>query len=530
MLNEKFHLSCIGGGMHRRGFLRGGLALGALVTAGGLILPRPARAEPKRGGSVKMAHAHGSTTDTLDPGTGTNDFLYSLVFACNNCLTEIAADGTVVGELAEGWEASPDATIWTFRLRKGVVFHDGRPVTAKDVVASINHHRGKDSTSAAKPLVEAVTDIKADGDGVVVITLASGNADLPLILSTYQFPIKPEKDGKMDWQSGIGSGAYVLKSFEPGVSASLERFDGYWKKDRGWFDKIEMLTVADNSARSNALMTGQVQIISRPELKFIDRLGAAPGIAVDETQGSSSYGFPAMVNVAPFDNVDVLKALKLAINREELVKKILFGHGSVANDTPIGPGYRYRATVEELPQRSYDPDKAKFHLKQAGHESLKVTMNIADAAFPGAIDAALLYQQSAKAAGIDLDVIRDPEDGYWSNTWNVKPFTGVYWNGYPSEDMIFSVSLGAGGAWNATKFNNKRFEDLLLKARSELKEELRREMYVEMQKIVHDEDGAVTPVFNNFVWARSDKVATGGALSNNMDLDGQRWCERWWLA
>ena len=157
-------------------------------------------------------------------------------------------------------------------------------------------------------------------------------------------------------------------------------------------------------------------------------------------------------------------------------------------------------------------------------------MNIADAAFPGAIDAALLYQQSAKAAGIDLDVIRDPEDGYWSNTWNVKPFTGVYWNGYPSEDMIFSVSLGAGGAWNATKFNNKRFEDLLLKARSELKEELRREMYVEMQKIVHDEDGAVTPVFNNFVWARSDKVATGGALSNNMDLDGQRWCERWWLA
>jgi len=223
-------------------------------------------------------------------------------------------------------------------------------------------------------------------------------------------------------------------------------------------------------------------------------------------------------------------ALKNAVNREEIVKKILLGHGTVGNDTLIGPAYRYSATTAELPQRIYDPEKAKFHLKKAGMDSLKVTINVANAAFPGAIDAALLYQESCKPAGIELDVVREPDDGYWSNVWNVKPFSAVYWNGFPSEDMILSVANARGAAWNATKMENDRFDELLVKARSELDEKLRREMYVEIQQIIHDEDGAITPMFNNYIWARSDKLANSGTIGGNFDVDGHRFSERWWFA
>jgi len=530
MLIDKNLLRSTKAGVNRRGFLGGTLAFGAVTTAGGVIMPRPARAEPKRGGKLSVAHAQGATSDNLDPGAATTEIMYATFMACSNFLTEIAPDGSLVGELAEGWEASPDAKVWTFRLRPGVKFHDGRPVTAKDVVASLNHHRGKSSTSAAKPLLDPFVDIKADGDNVIVMTLSGGNADVPLIFSSYQFPILPEKDGAMDWQSGIGCGAYVLKSFEPGVSVRMERFDGYWKKDRGWFDAIEILTVSDAAARMNALVSGQVQLITGPDLKFVDRLANSPGIVVEETHGNSSYGFPAMVNTAPFNNKDVMLALKNAVNREEIVKKILLGHGTVGNDTLIGPAYRYSATTAELPQRIYDPEKAKFHLKKAGMDSLKVTINVANAAFPGAIDAALLYQESCKPAGIELDVVREPDDGYWSNVWNVKPFSAVYWNGFPSEDMILSVANARGAAWNATKMENDRFDELLVKARSELDEKLRREMYVEIQQIIHDEDGAITPMFNNYIWARSDKLANSGTIGGNFDVDGHRFSERWWFA
>jgi peptide/nickel transport system substrate-binding protein len=531
MENGKSLNGIIGSGLSRRSLLKGSVALGMGMTAGGLILPARARAaEPKRGGKLTVAHAQGSTTDSFDPGVATTGFLYSMLMASHNFLTEIAADGSLVPELAEGWEASPDATVWTFRLRSGVTFHDGRPVTSKDVVASINHHRGEASTSSAKPLLDGVADVAADGDTAVIITLKAGNADLPLVVSSYQFPILPEKDGKMDWESGVGCGGYVIKAFVPGVSAQLERFDGYWKKDRAWFDAIEIITVADTSARMNALITGQAQLISAPDLKFIDRLKQTPGIVVEETHGNSSYGFPVMVNTPPFNDKNVVLALKHSINREEIVQKILLGHGTVGNDTLIGPAYRYRATEEELPQRTYDPEKAKFHLKKAGLGTLKVQLNVADAAFAGAVDAALLYQASAKASGIDIEVVREPDDGYWSSVWNVKPFTAVYWNGYPTEDMILSTANARGAAWNATKMANDRFDELIVKARSELDEKLRREMYVEAQKIVNEDDGAITPMFNNFIWARSDKLANSGQLAANFDIDGHRWGERWWFA
>ncbi|MGI9499725.1 MAG: ABC transporter substrate-binding protein [Geminicoccaceae bacterium] len=415
----------ISGRLSRRDFMAYASALGIGAAASGSIFTSAAKAAPARGGDVRIGHAHGSTTDSLDPGTWENDFTIELGFAVNNYLTEIAPDGSIVGELAESWEGSDDAKAWTFVLRKDVTFHNGKTVTSADVVASFNHHRKEGSESAAGPIVSPITDVKADGDNVVVFTLNAGNADFPFLVSDYHIPIKPASDDGIDWQSGVGCGPYVMESWEPGISALFKRHDGYWKGDRAWFDSIEYTAVIDAAARGNALVTGEVHVISRPDLKTIQLLERRPGIDVEETSGTAHYGFPMRVDVAPFDNNDVREALKWAIDREELVQKILKGRGVVGNDHPIGRSNRYHATEEELPQRTYDPDKAKFHLKQAGMENIKVELQVAEAAFAGAVNAAELYREQAAAAGIDLVVVREPDDGYWSNIWNVQPFTGT---------------------------------------------------------------------------------------------------------
>ena len=126
----------------------------------------------------------------------------------------------------------------------------------------------------------------------------------------------------------------------------------------------------------------------------------------------------------PFKDNNVRLALKFAVDREELVEKILFGYGSVGNDHPIGRGQPFFS--KDLTQRSYDPDKAKFHLKEAGLSSLDVELSVADAAYSGAVDAGALFQASAEKAGINIKLNREPNDGYWSNVWMKKPFCACY--------------------------------------------------------------------------------------------------------
>ena len=360
----------------RRRFLQTGAAGAAALT-----LPiRFARAA-KKGGVMRMGKAHGQTVDSLDPATHENGFTIAMTHGYNNYLTEVAGDGSLVGQLAESWEASADAATWTFQLRKGVTYHNGRDVTAEDVVASINHHRGEDSKSAAKPIVSPITDIKADGKHTVVFALNAGNADFPFIVSDYHLPVMPSEGGKADWESGIGAGAYTIKSFEPGVRIDLERYADYWDADRGNFDAIQMITIVDPAARTNAVITGEVDAIDRVDLKTVHLLKRRKGLTVHSIAGTQHYTFPMRTNVTPFSDNNVRLALKHAINREEMVEKILQGFGVVGNDHPIGPGQRFFA--KDLEQRTYDPDKAKHYLKQAGMDSLAVDLSVADAALRG---------------------------------------------------------------------------------------------------------------------------------------------------
>ena len=374
------------GGLNRRRFLQ---TTAAAAVASTLPLSS-ALAAPKRGGHLRVGKGHGQTTDTLDPGTWSNGFTIAMSFAIHGRLTEVAPDGSLAPELAESWEASEDAKTWRMKIRQGVSFHSGKPLTIEDVIASIEYHRGEDSTSAAGPLVAAIENISADGSDTVVFELSGGNADFPFSLSDYHLTIHPAKDGGIDWQSGDGCGSYILKASNFGVSVEMERNPNHWRDDVAWFDTIEMLALVDQNARTTALVSGDVDVADRMDLKTIGLLERNQSISIHSVAGTQHFTFAMSTNQAPFDDNNVRQALKYAINREEMVEKILFGYGSVGNDVPIGQNQLYYNT--ELEQKTYDPDKAKWHLKEAGLDSLEVSLSAADAAFAGAVDAGVLYQ------------------------------------------------------------------------------------------------------------------------------------------
>lgn len=509
--------------LNRRRFLKAtaATALAASLPVGGAF------AAPKRGGHLRIGSGHGQTTDTLNPGTLDNDFIVGLSYAIHGRLVEVAANGDFTPEVAESWETSPDAATWRFKLRKGVSFHSGKPVTVEDVVASINFHRADTTTSAATPLIAEIETISIEGDDTIVFELEGGNADFPFTLTDYHLPILPAKDGSVDWQSGDGCGSYILKDAEFGVSAMLERNPNHWRDDVAWFDSIEMLALVDQNARTSALVSGDIDVADRLDLKTINLLARNPNIEISEVAGTQHFSFAMSTNRAPYDDNHVRLALKNAVDRQEMVDKILFGYGSVGNDVPVGRNQKYYNT--ELEQRTYDPDKARWHLKQAGLDSLKVNLSAADAAFSGAVDAALLFQSSAKGAGIDLTVEREPNDGYWSSVWMHKPFTAVYWDGRPVMDKMFASAYTCGASWNDTFWCNERFEKLLVKARAELDEAKRRDMYFELQKIVHDRGGAIIPMFASYVFGTSTKIGKPEVMGSNLGLDGSRWAERWWF-
>lgn len=508
----------------RRGLLRTGAAAGVLAASG-----LPLFAEAKRGGRLRAGLNGANTSDSWDGRTHSDLYMIaSAQGAVFDSLTEVAADGLLIGELATDWEATPDAKTWTFNLRQGVTFHNGKPFGADDVIESLQLHVAEGAKSAAQPIVAAISEMKKTGEHQVQFTLEAGNADFPYLMSDYHLLMYPAGQIEEAIAKGIGTGLYAVTSFEPGVRMTAKRVDSHYKGDSaGFFDEIEYIAINDSTARMNALMTGQVDVINRIDFKTEALLKANPMIRIQEVTGNQHYTFPMLTKVDPFTDVNVRRALKYGINRQELVDKILLGHGMAGNDTPIGPANQYFHS--EMEPLTYDLDKAKFYLKQAGLTELNIDLNVSDAAFNGAVDAAQLYQASAKGAGININVVQEPADGYWSNVWLKKPFCASYFSGRATEDWMFATAYEAGVPWNDSQWDQPRFQELLLTARAELDSNKRREMYFEMQQILRDDGGVIIPMFANYVQALSTKVATPDTVGNLWQMDNGRMAERWWM-
>ena len=525
--------AAVEGKLDRREFIKRAAALGLAAPFATSLLTQSAHAAmtPKKGGKYTFGSGHGSTTDSLDPGTHENGFATSLVFAYANHLFEVDNTGQLIPELAESFEASKDAKTWVIKLRKGVEFHNGKTMTADDVIPSMNHHRGEDTKSAVKSLLSAVTEIKKTGSHEVTFTLNAGNADFPFILSDYHLAIFPSFEGKMDWQAGFGTGGYIIDRFEPGVRASFKRNPNYFKSGRAHFDEVEMVALIDTTARQSAVMNQEVDAINRVDPKTVHLLSRVGTLSILETTGTLHYTFPMRVDQAPFDNYDLRMAIKLSVDREALVQKILLGHGAIGNDHPISTSQPFHNG--EMAQRMYDPDKARHHLKKSGFSGT-LDLSTSDAAFAGAVDASLLIKDSAAKTGLDINVVREPKDGYWSNVWNKKAWCACYWGGRPTVDWMFAAAYMNDGKWNDTAWKTgpaaDRFNKIVLEARSELDTSKRRAMYYEAQVLVNDDGGALIPMFANHIHAVSKKIGHDEQVAGNWEMDGSKHIERWWFA
>ncbi len=512
--------------INRREFISRLSALGLAATVSPLLIPRQANAAPKRGGRLVMGSAGGSTTDTLDGGALTHTMAQTTSQCLRNHLVEVNYKGEAVPELAESWEASADAAQWTFKLRKGVEFHNGKTMDAEDVVYSFNHHRGEDTKSAAKGIVEPIKDIKADGKNTVIFTLDEGNADFPYIASDYHIPIVPKGTKGKDYDKGVGTGPFILQEWEPGVRFLAKRNPNYFKSGRPYFDELEIIVIEDTSARTNALKTGQIQVMNRCDPKTFHLMEKLPNIQVLKLEGARHYTIPMLTTIKPYDNNDARLGLKYIIDREQMVKQILRGYGYLGNDHPIPRNNPYFAS--ELPQRAYDPDKAKFHLKKAGLLDHTFKLHAAETAFPGAVDASVLIQESASKAGVKVQVVREPDDGYWSNVWMKKEWCQCYWSGRATADWMFSTAYTEDANWNDAFWKHTKFNQLVKAARAELDQKKRRELYVECQRIVRDEGATPCPAFALQLSAASNKLGFENPAAN-WEFDGFRIADRWWF-
>lgn len=513
--------------LSRRGFLGRTAALGFAATASGLLLPQgAARAdEPKRGGHLKLGLNGGATTDSLDTATYSGAVLFVIGRTWGDTLIEThPTTGEALPSLAESWTSTPQADVWTFKLRKGVKFHDGTEMTIADAVQTLKRHTDDKTKSGALGMLRSIKTVEDQG-GDLVVTLTEGNADLPLILSDYHLIVQP--NGGFDKpDAAIGTGPYKLTSYQAGVRATFEKNADDWRDDRGFVDSVELIVMNDTTARIAALSSGQVHFINAVEPKTVRLLERAPIVNVLRTSGKGFYCFLAFCDTAPFDNNDLRLALKYAVDRQAILDRILGGFGTLGNDYPINANYAL--APEDIEQRAYDPEKAAEHYKKSGHSG-SILLRTSEAAFPGAVDAAVLFQESAKAAGIAIEVKREPDDGYWTNVWNVQPFVASYWGGRPTQDLRYTTSFVSTAEWNDTRFKREDFDALIVTARSELDQDKRKALYRDAALMVRDEGGIILPVFNDYLNA-STKSVMGFVDDIGNDTSNGYVASRVWLA
>jgi peptide/nickel transport system substrate-binding protein len=488
------------GGTSRRDMLRTLLAGG---LAGGVLLA-PARAAqpavPRKGGRITVATQSSSTADTLDPAKAALSTDYVRAHLFYSGLTSL--DTALAPQMALAEEVTTsDAITWRVKLRKGIVFHDGKPLSAADVVYSLNRHNDLKVGSKVRAVAEQFESVRAIGPLELEIRLKGANADLPVLLATPNFAIV--KDGAVDFNMAVGTGPFRCKEFTPGVRTVAVRNPDYWKHGLPYLDEVVLFGIPDEPARLNALLSGDVDWINEVNPRSTKRVRATPGFTVLETQAGLYTDLIIRQTVGIGRNPDFTLGMKYLIDREQIKRAAFRGYAVIGNDQPLAPNNRFY--FPGLPQRPYDPDRARFHLRKAGADGMTLPM-VASVAATGSVDIAMLLQQSALKAGLNLAVKRVSADGYWSNHWMKSPIGFGNINPRASADMLFTQFFKSDGPWNESGWKNEQFDQLLVLARGETDVARRKQLYADMQVLVHEKCGIGIPVFITNLEACSNRV------------------------
>ncbi|WP_347557606.1 ABC transporter substrate-binding protein [Robbsia sp. KACC 23696] len=500
----------------------GGMQLALAGTLAGVATTAHAET-PRRGGKIRVAGDNASASDTLDPAKQSNKTDYSRGTMLYNNLTELDATLTPQPSLAESF-TTQDAKTWVFTLRKGVTFHDGKGLTPADVVYSLMRHKDPAVASKAKTLADQIESVKASGPNAVTVVLSAPNADFPVILGTFYFHIV--KDGTTDFSSGIGTGPFKLQTFQPGVRSVVVRNPNYWKPGLPYLDEIEFVGIGDESARVNALLSGDMDLVATINPRSVARVKGSSDHTVFVTQSGQYTDLIMHRDAGPGANPDFVQAMKLLLDRNLMKQSIALGYAVLGNDQPIDPTNRFFAPGQ--PQTMLDLDKAKFHLKKANLGSTPIPV-VASPAAMYSVDMALILQQTARQAGLNLDVKRMPADGFWSNYWLTAPVGFGTVNPRPNADTLLTQFFKSDAPWNESRWKDPKFDQLLLASRAETDMAKRKQLYADMQTMIRTDAGIGIPLFLATLDGHSNKLKGLSPIPLG-GLMGYSFAEHVWLA
>lgn len=501
IIRRQTSLGGSGSGISRRKVLTSAAAAASLVASAGMISPLRAADAPRKGGRLRVGARGGGTDEVLDPHVSHGETSIARNHNHYELLFDFGTDGAPYPVLAEEMTPSADATVWKIRVRSGVQFHNGKPLTAADVVYSYRRIKEPDAgREGANDLAYVDSDkIRAIDDTTVELTLNQPIGALMDNLSSRSLSIVP--DGWTDFANPVGTGPFKFVSFTPGQRSLSARWEGYWRESQPYLDELEFIAIDDNAARVNALLANQIDVAGVLDYAQVASVEAA-GFKI---LNSETGGFQAnlmCVNQKPFDDNRVRRAIRLLHDRQQLVDTIYFGHGVVGNDL----GMRFDPIyAKEIPQITYDPDEAKSLLKQAGAEDLTVSIFTTNA-FPGMLESATLFQQTAGAAGVTVNLNQMAADSYYGDAWLADPFKQTLW-GQRSQDLFILQALDSNAPYNETCWLRPEFDKLTREARATVDAAKRRELYVAAQKILWEETGYVIWGHGNYIDGLGAKVA-----------------------
>ncbi|GAA1934380.1 ABC transporter substrate-binding protein [Nocardioides marmoribigeumensis] len=509
-MNQSHPFGATGPNLTRRGLLQTFTASGLLVVGGSLLTAcSDDKTAPggggkgKAGGRLRVGVAGGSAKDTIDAHLGgTTDPDVARGIQLFEPLAMRDKDFHLEMLLAQSIEPHQGrADAWEIRIRDGVTFHDGKTMDLDDVIFSLKRIVDPENPGTGASSLSGIdmSGLKKLDDRTLLVPLTAPDSGFPDQIGQYFNTIVPVG---YDPKRPVGTGPFKFKSFTPGEQSVFVKNENYWQSGLPYLDELVIIDFADDTARVNALRGGQVDAISNlppSQVSSIESGGRARAL-VAETGGWQ----PLLMRVdqQPFQDVRVRQAFKLIADREQLVQQALAGQGQVGNDIY---GRYDEAYDSGLPQRQQDLDQAKFLLKQAGASGAQVELTTAPF-HSGVVEAAQIFAEQAKGAGVDVRVRKVNEATYWGPNYLKWTFSQDFWF---TRTFLAQVAQGnlPNAPYNQTHWKDPRWVQMYDKARTELDESRRTDVIHDMQKLHHEEGGELIWSFANQIDAVAANVS-----------------------
>ncbi|MBW6455234.1 MAG: ABC transporter substrate-binding protein [Trueperaceae bacterium] len=439
----------------------------------------------------------------LDPAFASSDAEIAVVNAVYDYLVDVDVDNLVQPRLAAAWQIDESGLRYTFELREGVTFHDGRPLTAEDVVWTFDRLRDADLGVPTADLYANVAAIEATAPLEVTFTLHEVNPFFLYDLSDNHALVLPAGSDAADTVF-VGTGPFVVESYAVGDRMRLRANPDYFEAGKPGVAAVEFLFFSDQVAGVDALRGGQVDLVMRMPTPLFLTLQGQPGI---DTVAVPTNGFDLVrlrADRAPGDDPRVQQALKLATDPTGIIEVVTFGYGAATNHGPIGPLYgRYHLETLRPPAR--DVERARALLAEAGYpDGLDLVLHTPDSGDRPAL-ASVLQDQWA-AAGIRLRIEVEPESVYYGEDGWLEVDLGITgWGSRPVPSFYLDVMVACGAVWNEAHFCDPEVDELIAFAKTTLDDDARTDAYHRIQEILLDRGPFVIPYFFPQFGAISDR-------------------------